>query len=40
MHHVNVLESKSCEKSAHMFNLHEQVTVKRQSKSYISEEIY
>jgi hypothetical protein len=39
-HHVNVLESKSGEKTANTFNLHQQVSVKRQSKSYISDEIY
>jgi len=40
MHHVKVLESKSHGKMAKTFNFYLQVTVKRQSKSYISDEIY
>jgi len=38
-HHANVLKSKSHCKTAQMFSFHLQVTVKRQSKSNISDEI-
>ena len=40
MHHVKVLESKSGGKMANTFNFYLQVTVKWQSQSYISDEIY
>jgi hypothetical protein len=40
MHHVKVLESKSGDKTADTFNLHQHVTVKRPSKSNISDKVY